>query len=611
MQRFGALDINLWVIKMKKKIRLIWQLYPSYLIIIFISLMAVSLYTSSFLETFFLDKTKKDLLIRCKLLKNQISQLVAPIDATRIDHLCKRIGKTSETRITVILPDGNVIGDTEENPSTMDNHRNRPEILAVLNGSLGSSIRSSETLHEEMMYAAIPLGAGNEIKAILRISLPITSINKTIKTVQTRVVRVGLFVVLLASVISLFVSRRISKPIEEMKQGAERFAEGDLGHRLHETNISEFSGLAYAMNQMAFQLEGRIATVKNQRNELESVLSSMSEGVIGIDKDENILNINLAALDILKVQMADVKGRSIQEVVRDPGFHKFIKNSITSKSPKEDDFMIHHLGNRIINTLSTLLRGGNDERIGTLIVLNDVTQIRNLETIRKDFVANVSHEIRTPLTAIKGFVETLIHIDDESEEDKKRFLGIIAKHVGRLDSILEGLLSLARIEQKDDHNGIVLEEINIKDVIKTALQIVQTKADTSRTDIELLVNDNIIVKIDPHLIEQALVNLIDNAIKYSPEKTTIRVSADIINSEPFISINDNGPGIHEKHLSRIFERFYRVDKARSRKLGGTGLGLSIVKHIASAHKGRVTVSSKLGSGSTFTFHFPEELLVRR
>ena len=594
---------------MNKKLKLIWQIYPSYLIVVIVSLLAVSLYLSRFTENFLLDKIKEDLIIRATLLENQIIPFLTPLDSKNLDRLCKKAGKSSETRVTVILPKGNVAGDSEEDPKIMDNHLNRPEILTALGGDTGSSIRKSETLKIRMMYVAIPLCLKNSTLALLRVSLPITSINQTIDKIQARIMMVGFFVALFAAVLSFFVSKWISNPIEEMKKGAARFATGDLGYRLHEPFILEFAGLAELMNKMALELEGRIATVKNQKNEYEAVLSSMSEGVVAIDSDEIVLNINQSAIEILKVPRAKVKGDSIQEVIRDTDFNKFIKKAAQSDSSKEGDFIIYNLGNRIVNCLSASLCNASDERIGTLLVLNDVSKIRNLENIRKDFVANVSHEIRTPLTAIKGFVETLFDMDDESTEDKKKFLKIILKHVDRLYFILEDLLTLAKIENRDEENGIFPEEINLKILIETALQIVQAKAAAKKITVELFVDERVIVKIDKYLIEQALVNLLDNAVKYSKEKTVIQVTALIQGDELLISVQDHGTGIPKNHLPRIFERFYRVDKARSRSLGGTGLGLSIVKHIATAHNGYVTVESDLNHGSKFTIHLLKRLIV--
>ncbi len=264
----------------------------------------------------------------------------------------------------------------------------------------------------------------------------------------------------------------------------------------------------------------------------------------------------------------------------------------------------------IINIRSTGLKNSEHLRIGTLIVLNNVTHVRMLENIRKDFVANVSHEIKTPLTAIKGFVETIIQIEAESPEDARRFLKIVMKHVDRLDAILEDLLSLARIEQKSFKHDVDTEKIRVEDIFETVLQVVQAKANEKKIELEYKINDNLFIETDEHLMEQALVNLVDNAVKYSSEETIVSMSATAEEGKLTISVADQGQGIPEKHLSRIFERFYRVDKARSRKLGGTGLGLAIVKHIVQAHSGTVSVHSTEGKGSTFNIHLPIKITIR-
>jgi two-component system phosphate regulon sensor histidine kinase PhoR len=267
--------------------------------------------------------------------------------------------------------------------------------------------------------------------------------------------------------------------------------------------------------------------------------------------------------------------------------------------------VLYQNGERILNLKSSPLLDANKEQIGTLVVYNDVTQLRRLENMRRDFVANVSHEIKTPLTAIKGFVETLYRGKVEKPEETERFLGIIQKHVDRLSSIIEDLLSLSRIEQEDEGRTIQLERGYIEDVFKSAIQICRPKAEEKEITINLICEEQLRSNFDPTLLEQAVVNLLDNAIKYSEPNSAIHLTANLNDSEVKIIVEDQGIGIAKKHLPRLFERFYRVDKARSRKLGGTGLGLAIVKHIAQAHGGQVTVKSTPGKGSTFTIHLPK------
>jgi two-component system, OmpR family, phosphate regulon sensor histidine kinase PhoR len=590
---------------MKKKIRLIWQLYPSYLAVVFISLLIVSIYTSNYIQQFFLHNMEKDLMIRSQLIKYQILQYLNPLDPERIDQFCKRVWASAETRITVISPDGTVIGDSEEDPVKMENHKNRPEILTALEGKPGSSTRKSSTLRIQMMYVALPLFVDHNIVSVVRVSIPITSIISTIEVVQSHVMLVGFFIAALASVISLFMSRRISRPIEEMRKGAMKFAQGQLSHRLHEPSILELANLASVMNRTAFELEERIATVKNQRNEYEAVLSSMTEGVVGVDHDQRIITINKAALAMLDADPAITSKGSIHEVSRNSRLNKLIETAIETGERRQEDVSFFQNGNeRILNIKCTVLKNPEDVNIGVLIVLNDVTQLRRLENMRRDFAANVSHEIKTPLTAIKGFVETLRFGGAENTEDAERFLAIIDKHVDRLTAIIDDLMNLSRIERKDEIRQIDRKIHKIEDLLQSSIQHCQSLAGERNIKISYTSDPALTAQVDRTLMEQAMVNLLENAIKYSEKESEVAIDAERAGDKIHIHIQDHGIGIEEKHHARLFERFYRVDKARSRKLGGTGLGLAIVKHIVLAHGGDVSVQSKPGQGSQFTISIP-------
>jgi len=590
---------------MKKKIKLIWQLYPSYLVVVFISLLIVSIYTSNYIQQFFLNNMEKDLMIRSQLIKYQIMQYMNPLDTERIDQFCKIVGASAETRITVILPDGIVIGDSKEDPAKMENHKNRPEILTALEGKSGSSTRKSSTLRMQMMYVSLPLFLDNRVVSVVRVSIPITSIISTIEVVQSRVMLVGFFIAVLASVISLFMSRRISRPIEEMRKGAMKFAQGELSHRLHEPSILELANLASVMNRTAFELEDRIATVKNQRNEYEAVLSSMTEGVVGVDRDQRIITINKAALSMLDADLATMPRGSIYEVSRNSHLNKLIETAIETGERRQEDVSFFQNGNeRILNIKCTVLKNPEDVNIGVLIVLNDVTQLRRLENMRRDFAANVSHEIKTPLTAIKGFVETLRFGGLESAEDSERFLTIIDKHVDRLTAIIDDLMHLSRIERKDEIQQIDRKTHKIEDLIQSSIQHCRGIANERNINITYTCAQDLTAQIDRTMMEQAVVNLLENAIKYSEKESDVEMEAELAGDKILIHIQDHGIGIEEKHHARLFERFYRVDKARSRKLGGTGLGLAIVKHIVLSHGGDVSVQSKPGQGSRFTISIP-------
>ena len=589
---------------MKKKKRLLWQLYPSYLLITLISVVAVTIYATSALKEFNLDQISGDLKSRAHLLEKQIHQFLGPMDADVIDALCKEIGKTSATRITVILSEGKVIGDSNKDPAVMDNHALRPEIIEARKGDVGKSIRFSSTLQQNMMYVAIPLKKQNKVIAVIRTSLPITAVEKELKSIQSRIALGGLLIALLATGISLYVSRRISLPIEKVKEGAEHFARGDLSHRLPGTDLVEIDGLVDAMNQMATLLDERIKTIISQRNELEAVLSSMAEGVVAFDVDEYIISINQAAAQIFECEPVDLLNHTVQEALRNPEFQRFVRNALFSSENLESDITLYQDSERIIHAHSTSLFDSGGTSTGILVVLSDVTQLRRLENMRRDFAANVSHEIKTPLTAIKGFVETLLHNTMDSPEESRRFLDIIARHVDRLTSIVDDLMKLSRIEQQDEKQEIKRETEPIKKIIQRAIQTCLEKTEAKKIDVDLACKEDVSARIDATLIEQAIFNLLDNAINYSQEQSVVKISAFKQDKEVIISVKDNGTGISEEHLPRLFERFYRADKARSRSLGGTGLGLAIVKHIAQAHGGRVSVDSTPGKGSIFSLHLP-------
>ena len=590
---------------MPKKKRLFWQLYPSYLLITLISLLAVTWYASKSLRHFFLEQTASDLETRALLLENQILEYLHPLDKEGVDLLCKKLGKQASTRITIMLPSGKVVGDSEEDPARMDNHADRPEFIQALTGPSGTSTRYSRTLKKNMMYVGVAVKKNNQTLAVVRTSIPVNAMDVALKGIRIKIALGGLIIAVLAAILSLLVSRRVTRPIEQIKTWAESIGRGEFRFRPPVAESEEIAALSDTMNHMAVELRDRIDTVIRQRNETEAMLSSMVEGVLAVNMEERVISLNNAAAEMLGCNQTEAQGRSIHEVVRSTVLHRFVTDTLSSQEPVEKEIVLSYDGDRVLNGHGTLLRDAEGGQVGALIVLNDVTHIRKLEKIRRDFVANVPHEIKTPITAIKGFVETLRDGALENPEDAQRFLTIISKHVDRLEAIIEDLLRLSRIEREAEREEVVLVEGKVKDLLQTAIQVCEVKAVAKKVRIELSCEKDIVAKIDAVLLEQALANLLDNAIKYSDEGSVIQVEATQKESEIIISVSDHGCGIEKEHLPRLFERFYRADKARSRQLGGTGLGLAIVKHIAQAHGGHVSVESTPGKGSTFAIHLPK------
>jgi len=591
---------------MKRK-PLIWRLYPSYLVITVLSLFMVTWYAVNYMGDFYYQETITDLEIRATLLGHNIEPLIADAgetgDLESLNEQCIELGQETGTRVTVVLASGEVICDSEESPARMDNHSDRPEIEAALAGRTGSSIRYSYTLETNLMYVAIPLPV-NGGSAVIRTSIPVSSLDTALKSARVRIALGTLLAMALASIVSLLVTRRIVLPLREMTKGVERFASGDLSARLPIPETDEFAVLAVETNSMAARLDERMKAIVNQRNELEAILASMVEGVIAFDGDDRIIIINGTAADLLRVDPEKAAGRSVQEAVRNADLQDFIRRLAAAPSPVEDEITLYADGKKYIQVHGTHLEDLEGKRIGGLLVMNDLTRIRDLETIRKDFVANASHEIRTPVTAIKGFIETLLDGAMDDPEVAIRFLGIIGKHSDRLNAIVEDLLNLSRIEREAESGEVLLEDGNILEVVAEAVEACREAADRKDITLRSACREALTAPINRSLLVQALINLIDNAIKYSGQGQDVLVKCQAAEAAIAIKVVDNGRGIPPEHLPRLFERFYRVDKARSRDLGGTGLGLAIVKHILQAHNGEVSVTSTPGKGSTFTITLP-------
>jgi two-component system phosphate regulon sensor histidine kinase PhoR len=590
---------------MRKK-RLWRRLFISYLWVPIVVLLLIVLYGSHVVRQFYLDHLKADLEARARLAGKPIDERLARGQLALVDALCKELGRPTGTRITVVLPSGDVIGDSDEMPRDMENHRtpDRIEILEALSGGVGQSTRYSFTEQEERIYVAVPLMHGGSPIAVVRTSLPVTALTRTLGIVRNRIIIAALIGILLHAMITLVISRRMSRPLEEIKAGAERFAAGDLRHRLRVMDSVEIAALADAMNRMAEQLDERIQTVLRQQNEREAMLSSMEEGVLAINNEGTILSLNEACATLLGEEPARLQGRRVYEVIRKADLLKFIESALASASPVEDELQIRGAQDRWVSAHGTVLHDSQRGKIGVLVVLHDVTRLRHLEEVRRDFVANVSHELRTPITSIKGFIETLMDGAFEDKDNAHRFLQIMLRQVNRLDAIIGDLLMLSRIERGFDEQLIELAPESIRGVLHAAIEMCEKKAIEKAIKIELVCPEDLTGAINAALLEQAVVNLLDNAIKYSNSAAIIEVRAACEAAELVICVKDQGCGIEAQHLPRLFERFYRVDKARSRELGGTGLGLAIVRHIALAHRGSVSVESTVGVGSTFCLRLP-------
>ncbi len=588
---------------MMRRGSLMGTFFPPIVLTLITTLVLVTGFSGHALRGFFLERTASELEVLASVTLDRFAELIDTGSYNELQVLCSDLGSRSSTRITVILADGLVVGDSVEQPDLMDNHATRPEIVSALSGQIGRSTRYSPTLDHQRMYVAL----GNENHGnpyVVRTSLSLDVLSTLIADVYRKIAIAGLILTLLAALTSFMLSRKLSRGLNQLQEGAEAFAAGDLGGRLLANNTTEIARVAEAMNLMASQLAERFNTIEEQRNESEAVLSSMVEGVLAVDTDGNIIGLNHAGGRLLSQDPAAVNNRSIQDIGRNSGLTLLAQDVLAGKGPLERDIMLGPVADRWLKVHATGLIGPDGESIGALLVMNDVTRLHRLEIMRRDFVANVSHELRTPITSIKGFVETIIEAPPENAGELEHFLQIINKQADRLDSIITDLLALSRLERDADSGGIETQPITLGSLLERVVRDLAHLRPALANRVDLDCPGRLQASVNAPLLEQAVNNLLENALKYSPDNTRITIACGVQDDEVTIAVTDNGPGIAAEHLPRLFERFYRVDKARSRQMGGTGLGLAIVKHIAQAHQGRVDVTSRVGRGSTFTLHLP-------
>lgn len=582
--------------------RFMLQILPAFLLMTVFSLMLVSFFVTRTVEERGLRQTEQELSIRAILLRDALATPLADGDGA-MQSLCERLGAETRTRITVIGADGTVLADSEAAPEQMDNHATRPEVVEALQNGEGHAIRFSYTVDSRMMYVAIPAGEESGGR-IIRVAVPLSDVVETNWAIYRQLAILVVVISIVAALLSWAVSRRVMRPLIALKTGAARFARGDFSDPLPVPDSEEIGSLAEALNEMARQCADRIQAMEQQRNEQDAVFSSMMEGVLAVDSDLRIISMNETASNLLHVDPNTIKGRPILEAVRNMPLHDLANSALRSQDPVEAELMVGQRAPRLLKAQGAVLRNGNGKAMGAVIVLNDITRLRRLEEVRQDFVANVSHELKTPITSIKGFVETLLDDPDPSPDNTRRFLQIIEKQANRLDAIIEDLLSLSRLEQSKGAVSLKIERAPVLPIIDAAVELCQHQADARAIRIQVECPTDLAAHVNPPLLEQGLVNLINNAVKYSDDGQAVFVHAYGEGEQLMIEVIDEGSGIHANELDRIFERFYRIDKARSRDQGGTGLGLSIVKHIAQVHSGSVSVSSTPGEGSTFTLHLP-------
>lgn len=588
------------------RIKLHWKITFIFCFAVILAISAGYFYLDSRLKSYIESNIENNVLHQIKLGKDLLENLLkdkAGITYTDFQEFAVDIGHNLGLRVTIIALDGKVLGDsdlTTEQLLTVENHAGRPEVKEALKTGLGVSKRFSSTVKKDMLYTAIPFG--KEAGGVLRFSVPLHDI-KILQAKMHRVVGVSIAGILLLSLgLTFLVSMFVSRPLTEMSAIAKSMAQGDFSKKAAIHARDEIGELAYSLNVMSEEIKEKIGKVDSERAKLDLVLSSMFEGVIVTDDKEKIILMNPSLRKIFLVDI-NPEGKKPLEVIRNTAVQDIVDKIVQAKQGLATEEITVNIPEERILKVNGVSIIRNDKFEGAILVFHDITELRRLEQIRQDFVANVSHELRTPIASIKGYAETLLEGALEDKDNAKEFINIIYQDSNRLANLINDLLDLSKIESgKMKMNLIPLDPVS---VIRRAVSIIENQAKAKSISLKLDIPSGLPkVKADETRISQVMINLLDNAVKYTPENGSVTVVARAVNNTLQIDVADTGMGISEKDIPRIFERFYRVDKARSRELGGTGLGLSIVKHIVSAHGGQVWVKSELGFGSTFSFTIP-------
>jgi two-component system phosphate regulon sensor histidine kinase PhoR len=557
--------------------KLFWHLYPSYLLVAMIALFIMGLLGGVTFKNFYYKESLRNLKITGNFIAREISGEIRQNGNSDISALCARLKREAHVNLIVKLSGGEIIGLTE-------------------------------TFKKDSISEQFPLIVDGKVLGTINIFVTLNALHEELQEIYIQVAIAGTIFILLIAGISWPLSYNLSRPLQVMKKTAEFFAKGDFSKRVlfQRTAPYELKRVGHSMNKMAIQLDQRLRTIIGQKKEQEAILASMIEGVLTISTDGTIIQMNSAACKFFQVDPnSNFIGATVKDVIPMAVIGDLTNTILSTGVVVEDEITIPKKDkNRILQVHGSPLRLPGKEMIGALIFFYDATRLYEFEQHRKDFVANVSHELRTPITAVKGFVETLLYDEERDKENTDRFLNIILKQTDRLNAIITDLLTLSRIEKETEHEEIEKHYQTMLPILESVAEMCDIKLKDKNITLDLQCSSDIQCEVNGSLIEQAIINLVDNAIKYSPKGSTITVHCQATLKEVVFTVKDRGAGIPKEHLPRLFERFYRVDKARSRKLGGTGLGLSIVKHIVRAHNGKITVDSDTGLGVTFEIYLP-------
>lgn len=554
-------------------------------------------------QTRYTDELKNGFRVYASLAAERLMDSLASGSISEVRALTGTLAKLSSLRVTVIRSDGVVVADSLADPDAMPNHGGRPEFRRALAGQTGENIRTSTTLGTSMLYVAYPVRDKGKVIGAVRVARDTGEVFTALSHARRIFVTGVLLSGLLAGLVGWFFIGRLLRPLEELRRAAVKVSEGDPTARVAEPHELELADLARSFNHMSLLVGCRIEEIRNQRQQLEVILANLDDGIAVFDQQGRVVIVNRAAEGILGIPHRAWEGSTALELSLDHRMAAIVERSLGGETV-EEELTMRQPSNRVLRVSAAPVRGGEGVLSGAIVVVSDLTRLRRLERVRSDFVANVSHELRTPLASIRAAAETLQSGALTDATAGPRFLNIIVSESERMGTLVHDLLTLASAESPDFVPR--RDEVSAASLVEDVVSGVHSAYPDGRiADVEAEVPPGLPPMLGERArLREALFNLVDNAVKYTPKDGRVVVSAAAQQGYVRLSVADNGPGVPEEHLSRLFERFYRVDKDRSRTLGGTGLGLSIVKHIVEAHGGQVGVESRLGRGSTFWFTVP-------
>lgn len=527
----------------------------------------------------------------------------SPQGRARLDSLVKDLRHQILLRITIITSDGVVIADSHEPTTALDNHHDRPEILAALRGKASSSIRFSDTLKENYLYTAVPLYSNGEIAGVVRLATSLFPLEENFSNVRSVLFAAFAITCSLAILISIRLAGKFTSPLEEITRVAQEMGEGRLDKRVHIHTGDEIELLAHTLNKLASSLEETVNETLAEKHKLELILANMDNAVLLFDRYGRMASYNEMAKSLFTITPAMLTMHNIQ-VIGSNALDRALQETFVSGKNRSTEWKTNLRGKKRVFQLSLVPISAEAEVTGVLCVFHDITTLQDLHERQVDFVANASHELATPLTAIKGFTETLLDGALANRELSEKFLGIIHSEAERMQRLVSDLLQLAKLDSSEYRNHVQIEPVALQPFIESVVKELSPQWQDKKIALISQDGDLVTVLANPDWLKQVLINLLDNAIKYTPANGRVRLSWHTDCGYAHISVADTGIGIPESDLPLIFDRFYRVDKARSRPAGGTGLGLAIVKFIIEALGGRISVVSKVNSGTTFTFTLP-------